>query len=566
MGVSERLRIAMLAADRSRRAALSRLLYAPPLRWRYGSPLANQLIIVPQDLRTSDPSFWHEVQLGQFGLAGTIAVLNGRSPFELKPPNSAWARALHGFGWLRHLDAAGHDEARDLARRLTVEWTVRQRFGSGVAWEPAVAGRRLIAWLSHAALLLDGADPHTYDAITQSLGAQIVRLGASWRDGPEGHPRLLALIALVLADLSVAGHDRQLHDAERAFTQELSRQILPDGGHISRNPAVLIELMLDLLPLRQCFVSRERQPPEALLSAMSHMLAMLRFMRMGDTLLARFNGVSVATPASLATVLAYDERREALSGLAPSTHYARLEQAGAIVVMDAGPPPPLEASGEAQAGCLSFEMSAGASLIFANGGFPAPADADWRAAARATVSHNTLCLGEASSARLVRDRRLESLLGTDALKGPGTVSAKFTETGLGKEIAATHDGYRERFGLMHTRRLLLEPSGRLFGIDRIEGPRIKVRLRQDLPFSIHFHLHPDATCRAIDGEGKIDITLKDGSVWRFSLGGAAVSIEESTFFADSTGPVGALQIVARGATFGETEVWWAVEPVAKVPV
>ena len=42
----------------------------------------------------------------------------------------------------------------------------------------------------------------------------------------------------------------------RRLVDELERQILPDGGHISRNPGALIELLLDLLPLRQAFAAR----------------------------------------------------------------------------------------------------------------------------------------------------------------------------------------------------------------------------------------------------------------------------------------------------------------------
>ena len=59
--------------------------------------------------------------------------------------------------------------------------------------------------------------------------------------------------ALVLADLCVAGHDKHLSEIETEFAAELEAQILPDGGHISRNPGVPVELLLDFLPLRQCF-------------------------------------------------------------------------------------------------------------------------------------------------------------------------------------------------------------------------------------------------------------------------------------------------------------------------
>ena len=255
--LGEQIWVARLGADRARRRAVSRVLYSPPFRWRYGAAVADQLLIVPQDLRTADPSFWDEVDLGQFGLAGTVVSIADVSPFDIAPPNEGWARALHGFGWLRHLQAAGRPEAQEMARRLAAEWAVRHRGGgSGLAWEPAVAGRRLILWVSHASLLLEGTDAKTYEAITQSLGMQLVRLSAGWRDGPGGYPRLVALLALVLANLSIAGHEATLSDAERAFAHELTNQILADGGHVSRNPGIAVELMLDLLPLRQCFGAR----------------------------------------------------------------------------------------------------------------------------------------------------------------------------------------------------------------------------------------------------------------------------------------------------------------------
>ena len=73
--LKERLRIAALSADRSKRSAIAGMLSSPFLRWSFGPPSADQLLLVPQDLRTADPSFWHEVEHGQFGLAGSIASL-----------------------------------------------------------------------------------------------------------------------------------------------------------------------------------------------------------------------------------------------------------------------------------------------------------------------------------------------------------------------------------------------------------------------------------------------------------------------------------------------------------
>ena len=563
--LSERIRITHLAADRLRRGAISSVLYSPPFRWQFGASAAEQLLIVPQDLRTADPSFWDEVEIGQFGLAGTVALADEVSPFDIVPPNEAWARALHGFGWLRHLAAAARAEeraeARETARLLATEWALRHRGGgSGLAAEPHVTGRRLISWMSHSGLLLEDADAETYEILTESLGIQLVRLAAGWRSSPSGYPRLLSLLSLLLAQLCISGHEGQVPETERLFVQELERQILPDGGHISRNPGVLVELMLDLLPLHQCFAARSRAAPPELTAIMKSMLAALKYMRLGDGMLARFNGMGVASPAGLATVLVYDDNPGAIPANAPHSNYRRLERGRSILIMDTGSPPPLEAAAEAHAACLSFEFSVGTELMLVNGGAPSSANTEWRAASRATASHNTLCLGEKSSSKLIRHKTLEELVGGPPIRFPDEVRSKVEEHDGSLEIAASHDGYIRRFDLMHHRTLALTATGRrLLGIDRLTGRAGTMRLRKDVPFAVHFHLHPSVRCRRDDNPNIAIITLPSGDTWWFSLEGARLAIEESTYFSDSSGPRRALQIVARGATFGETEVRWVFE-------
>jgi uncharacterized heparinase superfamily protein len=560
--LKERLKMIAQSAERPKRSAFAERLASRMKSWSLAAPPADRVLLVPQDLRTSDPSFWREIKHGQFGLAGTIAFLDRRSPFDVVPPTPGWERELHGFGWLRNLAAAANDEGRQMARRFAAEWADRFGGGTGVGAEPVIAARRLISWISHTALLLDDADPATYDTITDSLGRQLRLLSSSWHEAPESYPRLLALIALVLADMSLAGHERRLKGAETALDAEIARQILPDGGHVSRNPAALVEIMLDLLPLSQCFLARGRKPPPQLVDAVSRIYPMLRLLRMGDGMLARFNGMSVPTAAGLGTVLAYDDGRAPPLTQARASGYVRMENGGTIVIADVGTPPPLAASSEAQAGCLSFEMSTGVQLLIVNSGMPGPAGSDWAPAARATVSHNTLCLGETSSSRLVASRRREVEPGASPIRHPDTVHWHLDESDDGLLLETSHDGYLRRFELIHTRQLYLSSDGsRLAGYDRLDGQRHTVRLRIDLPFAIRFHLHPDVACWLEAEPNRVALKLPDGERWRFVAEGAAVSIEESTYFANSSGPRSAMQIVLRGATFGESEVNWVIKRV-----
>jgi uncharacterized heparinase superfamily protein len=409
-------------------------------------------------------------------------------------------------------------------------------------------------------LLLEGVDQKTYDMTADSLAEQLLHLTATWRDAPDGQPRLQAITALVYGDLCIAGHERHLAEVEMLLSAELKRQIMVDGGHISRNPGVLVDVLLDLLPLRQCFVVRERQVPVELEATIGRILPMLRFMRLGDGTLARFNGMGAPSIDELATVLGYGAVSAATRASAPQSGYVRLERGGIVVIVDAGSPPPIELAGDAHAGCLSFEMSAGVAPLFVNGGAPGPAQQDWRAASRSTASHNTLVLGGQSSSRLVRHPLLESLIGGSPIRYPDSVKIAVGEGEEGVLFDAQHDGYVRQFGLVHHRKLALAANGtRVIGVDRLVPPQGTLRLKQDVPFAIHFHAHPTVRCEPTE-EGAA-IIARTGERWRLSATGAALSIEPSVHYADLSGPTDSRQVMLRGVTYGETEVRWRLERV-----
>lgn len=557
--IGERAQVARLATAAAGRRTMASLLGSPLLSWRYGAPHADALTMLPQELRPADPSFVDEVAQGQFGLADALPASIPGSPFDLHPPTMAWAEALHGFGWLRHFSAANSEAAAVAARALVDGWMGYGALRHREAWHPAVAGRRIQSWLSNAGLLLENVDQRTFDRTAQSLVAQLTWLSAHWRSAPAGLPRLQALIGLVFGDLCIAGHETHLKVAERHLSEELGRQILPDGGHVSRNAAVLVEVLLDLLPLRQCYLIRCRALPAGLEAAMQRMLPMLRYMRHGDGALARFNGVGAAPVAELAVVLAYDTTADGPPTDAPQSRYARLQHGGVVVIADVGPPPPLALSGQAHAGCLSFELSAGQHEIVVNGGAPAGADPGQRAAARGTASHSTLVLGDRSSSRLIRHPWLERTLGAAGLAGPTRVTSRVERSAEGSVLEADHDGYARALGMVHRRTMALSADGsRLDGVDHISGARGPTRLARDVPYAVRFHLHPKVGCE-IDAAGLAHLRLVDGTVWTFSATGAQLSLEPSMHYADPAGVVRSRQIVLRGACWGETSVEWRLE-------
>ena len=553
-----KLGLATLAIERARRGTAARLRRSRLVRWRHRAPLSDDLALSPPNLRPLDPSFADELDSGSVGFGGQTVQLRGASVFEVVPPSETWARELHGFSWLRHLDATRTLNSEVMARELVAEWIARSRKWPAFAWAPEVVGRRMLSWLSHAGLVLDGAERRPYAAFMLSLEDQATYLSASWRNAPDGYPRLLALIGLMQASLCIAGHDSRQGQAERHLVEELQRQVLTDGGHLSRNPAVLIDLLFELLPLRQCFLARGLTPDSTLATAIDRMMGMLRRLRLGDGQLARFNGMGATERGALSTVLTYDKGEAEPGAVTSASGYVRLHCGSTVVLVDAGAPPPIELAGEACGSCLAFEFSAGDELLFANGGAPGPAHERYRAASRGSASHNTLVLGGRSSTKLARG---ESQHGIAPMQSIGRVRCETQEAAEGMAVAASHDGYADRFGLVHTRALALDASGdRLDGRDALSGVKAELRFAWDVPFAIHFHLHPRAGAR-LAGDGGAELILPSGARWRLSAAGATLTIEESTHFADLMGPLQAQQIVLRGVCYGAAEVNWTLERI-----
>ena len=160
----------------------------------------------------------------------------------------------------------------------------------------------------------------------------------------------------------------------------------------------------------------------------------------------------------------------------------------------------------------------------------------------------------------MRHDHLETLVGGAPIRFPDDVEYRTTTRDGGVEVEAFHDGYFPRFKLLHRRRIEIDVAGdRIAGVERIGPQRGQMRLSQDLPFAVHFHLASGVACATGDSKSTIILTLADGRRWRFTATGAALGIEESLHFADLAGPRAALQIVLRGATFGESEVRWEME-------
>lgn len=559
VSVAERARLSWLLMRRALRSAVGRLNAMPILRWRYVSPKTDRLLIAPEDLRTADPTRASEIYSGRFAFAGKIVICDRRSPFEMSPPSDEWAAQLLGFGWLRHLRAADTGIARANARALVDEWISLQGSWHETAWRPDILARRIISWLAQSPLVLHDADVQFYRRFLRNLSRQVRYLRGAAGDARDGAVQIKIGIALCFASLCMAGQGRHLNAATRKLTNELERQILPDGGHISRNPGVPADLLIDLLPLRQAFTSRNIAPPALLLNAIERMMPMLRFFRHADGSFALFNGMGPTVTADVATVQSYDDTHGTPVANAAHSGYQKLRLNDLLAIVDTGVPPPLGLSQEAHASCLAFELSSGAQRIVVNCGMTAINRESWRQLARATAAHSTATFNDASSCRFREIRAFRKLIGVPIVSGPRHVTAEREDRNDAVILRGSHDGYADRYGIIHRRTLtLLENGRRLEGEDTFSSPRGTLPAGTADDFAIRFHLHPSIKANRLADGHSVMLLLPSRDVWSFDAHEDHVELEESVFLAGNDGPRRTLQIVISGRASQVPRVHWTL--------
>ncbi|WP_407065184.1 heparinase II/III family protein [Ensifer sp. LC499] len=522
---------------------------------RFAGSTPNRLIVAPTDLRAVDPFVAEEILSGRFPLAGRVLDTEGESPFEIDLPSREFASRLHSFGWLRHLRAIREDAGFVRLRQIVDDWiaTHGRDFG-GVAWDADIIAQRIIAWLSHSPVVLRNAEHGFYRRFLKSLALQVRYLRHIAETVRDGEARLRVRLALAMASVAMPASPSVIRKAARHLDYELDRQILPDGSHCSRSPRAGLELLLDLLPLRQTYVNLGHDVPSRLIPCIDRMYPALRFFRHQGGELALFNGATSVLAHELASVLRYDETAGEPFRTLPHAHYERLAMEKTVVIIDTGRPHSVDLSRSAHAGCLSFEMSSGKTRFVVNSGAPKFAGERFRQMSRMTAAHSTVTVNDTSSSRFSQSRFLGPIMTTGVSK---VMAARKDEPGGLESVAASHDGYLAAFGLMHERDIGVLNGGRMIrGRDRLTRADGSDPEEGNTAVAIaRFHIHPAVAIRPNNAR-EVFLTAPDGEAWLFACQDGELAVEEDIFFADPSGIRASSQLTVTFSVASHPEIQW----------
>ena len=463
---------------------------------------------------------------------------HGLERFELADDACPWAVAdaslhfldrFHRFDWLGDLCAQGA-AACERARSLTDAWIAQFGRFDGFAWRAGPTADRTWSWMLHGDILFGEDQGRAGRERLEVLLRQIDHAESLADAAPDVEARFRTFVVNLARTVLLRDETGRAIALER-LEAECTAQLLPDGGHVSRSPQRLLNMLLDLLTIRALFEKSALPQVEFIEKWVPRMAAMLGFFRCADGALHPFNDSGEARAEQVEAALSALDLPPRRFSVSPKSGFQKLVRGDAEVLLDVGQAPEMPFGDLAHAGALGFEFADGPARIVTSCGASREVNVDWQAAVRRTGAHSTLVLGGRDSAPFRRNEASDLL----SPEGPDGISAKRLEEADEIWLDAQHSGYRDNFGLLHRRRLFLAGDGRrLAGEDSLVRPisRPPEEAAEPIGFEIRFHLHPSVDAQM--GRDAILLACADGRRWRFRTSHAGARLDRSVYLARGT--------------------------------
>ena len=502
----------------------------PILRWTWRGLADDAFAGELPEFRPADREAVRDMMAGRYLLASKLIETHGLSPFSRDVDHIDWWLNLHGFSWLRHFRDIRDSGERHFARMLVLDWISHEAQFQHDTWAPALTAQRVLNWLRHLPLLLDGATMGEARTIQRVLGAQIQSLKVRAPLTSDPVEALFAAIALLGAEFCEQDDKTDVPSRVERLNALLAAQLDSDGMHLSRSPRLQLQLLVELVSVRPIAAAVKSEPGNELVAQIDRMHESLDALTLSSGEPAYFNGCGHLPHDVLIAIQANGPTRKRRSTLLGG--YGILRDGDAVIIADSGLAPPPGMDDDRHASALAFEFSHGTELILGSCG-PAPSDLpDSKPLFRQGVAHSAPTI-DAEDIPAQR-RPVIELDASDHL------------------LTLATSGYGKPFGVELERRLTLLSEGTtLVGQDRMIATGTPSGL-----LAIRFHLAPGVTVRRNGDEGIVRLVLPNGAVWSFLWEGARFRDEESVRQSAYVGFHKTRQLVLETEVAANAEVAW----------
>jgi len=390
-----------------------------------------------------------------------------------------WLYHLHYFDALQ----ASSTKQQTLCHDLLNRWITENPLLQGNGWEPYPTSLRIVNMVKYT---LEG---HTLtNTILRSLYLQARCLRKRLEYHLLGNHLLANAKALIFAGLffNTAESEHWLQKGLRILRQQISIQVLTDGGHFELSPmyhAIILEDFLDIMNVLQTY---KLPIPSTLTHAIEQMRNWLNIMTHPDGRIAFFNDATFDIAPTSSQLDQYAQRLNLPALPLKTTEGIHLQDSGYIrlsldqcyLILDVGKIGPDYLPGHAHADTLSFELSLHGKRTFVNSGISCYGTGPERNIQRGTAAHNTVVVQGKNSSEVWKGFRVA--------RRAKPFGLTIEQLDCGWKIQCSHTGYwRLRPRITHSRTWTITEHQLL--IQDTVTPKTSA--------CSYLHLHPDFNCK-----------------------------------------------------------------------
>lgn len=339
-------------------------------------------------------------------MTGKISDVNWDGPQRGK----LWRYNQHYFDDLNSIDS---ELRTNWHYALIQRWMKENLPAQGIGWDPYPTSLRIVNWLKwHMA-------GHSFDqGCIENLAVQTRWLSKNIEWHILGNHLFSNAKALVFSGLFFEGSEAKkwLNKGLEITANQLSEQVLSDGGHFERSPMYhisFLEDILDLINLSNAYPGIiNNEHIKEWHQVASKMFSWLEGMCHSDGEIAFFNDASIGITPSPFEMRRYGDSL----GIKPDgsvsqpggilvhhfeeTGYIRIQDENARLILDTAPIGPDYLPGHAHADTLSFELSLFGTRVLVNSGTSQYDLEHIRIQERGTKAHNTVVVNEQNSSEV----------------------------------------------------------------------------------------------------------------------------------------------------------------------
>ena len=427
-------------------------------------------------------------------------------------------KKLNNFFWFFSLDLKSSKKA---TQSVIINWINNNNRYNPKSWDFDITSKRIISWLSNHQLTYEDSDKEYRIKFDHIIQKQTNHLLNEIKNSNEVENKMIGCAAIILTGLAYQDDKNYLNSGLNLLKNIIKSSIDNQGFPKSRSIKQLVFYLKYFIIIREWFKESQNIIPEYVDEIIYYLGLSYAFIWQNINHDILFNGNYLSNNKEFDQYLKrfgykFKNENKELAG------YGILRNKKIVLAMDIGSSPSKNFSKNYQSGALSFEIISNGKKLISNSGYFSNKNNKLNKLSKSTALQSTLIIEDYSSCNFKKTEKLDFVID----KGLKITKKNIVFENNYWKISAAHDGYLEKFGLIHEREVEFYPEqSKFIGFDKMTRKNVN----KNIKFDIRFHLDPSTKIMKTQDNKSILIEL-DEEGWKFSCDNFDINIDNGLYF------------------------------------